>query len=75
MSPQTEKLLAEVLRLPLEDREFFATHLLESLDDEFADEEVWSAEIKRRVDDILAGKTQTIPWSEVRQRLLDYKGE
>ncbi|WP_254511971.1 addiction module protein [Anatilimnocola floriformis] len=75
MSPQTEKLLEEVLRLPLEERELFASHLLESLDDEFADEAAWSAEIKRRVDDITAGKTQTTPWSEVRQRMLDYKGE
>ena len=75
MSPQTEKLLEEVLRLPLKEREFFASHLLESLDDEFADEAAWSAEIKRRVDGIISGKTQTIPWQEVRQQMLDDKGE
>ena len=32
-------------------------------------EEAWATEIKRRVDDIRSGKTQMIPYEEVRRRL------
>lgn len=75
MSPQTERLLEELLRLPLEERELLTSHLLESLDDEFADEASWAAEIKRRVDEVVSGKAKMIPWEQVRQNMLDYKGE
>lgn len=32
-------------------------------------EEAWTAEIKRRVDDALSGKSATRPWSEVRDEI------
>ena len=34
-------------------------------------EAAWSDEIKRRVADLDAGTVETIPWEEVRRRLLD----
>lgn len=36
-------------------------------DDEF--EAAWAPVMKQRLDDILAGRTKTIPWSEVKRRL------
>lgn len=75
MSPQTQKLLEEVLQLPLEDREMIASELYESIDPEFADEAAWSAEVQRRVAELKAGTVETISWEQVRQKMLDYKGE
>ena len=51
-----------------------AGSLIESLDDDAPDEhaeELWSAEIARRIADIDAGRVQLVPWSDVRQRLLE----
>ncbi len=50
-----------------------AESLLESLDDQPAEEGVeaaWSEEIKRRIEEIDSGKVQMIPYEEVRRRLL-----
>jgi putative addiction module component (TIGR02574 family) len=47
-----------------------AGSLLESLDDEPADEGVeaaWNEEIKRRIEEIDSGKVQMIPYEEVRR--------
>lgn len=51
-----------------------ADSLIESLDDDASDEqaeELWSAEIARRIAAVDAGKVQLVPWSDVRQRLFD----
>jgi putative addiction module component (TIGR02574 family) len=47
--------------------------LIESLeaDPEPDIEAAWSDEVKRRVADLDAGNVETIPWEEVRRRLLD----
>jgi putative addiction module component (TIGR02574 family) len=48
--------------------------LIESLDEGALDEraeELWSAEIARRIADIDAGRVQLVPWSDVRRRLFD----
>ena len=63
----------EVAELSEADRAALAGLLIESLHGE-PDEDVeaaWALEIERRVADLDAGRTQTIPWEEVRQRLLD----
>ena len=55
------------------DRATLAGLLIESLEGE-PDPEVeaaWAAEIERRVAELDAGTVKTIPWEEVRQRLLD----
>jgi putative addiction module component (TIGR02574 family) len=58
--------------LPEHDRATLAGLLIESLEGE-ADPDVeaaWAAEIERRVADLDSGAVKTIPWEEVRQRLL-----
>lgn len=55
------------------DRATLAGLLIESLEGE-PDPDVeaaWAAEIERRVAELDAGAVKTIPWEEVRQRLLD----
>jgi len=55
------------------DRATLAGLLIESLEAE-PDPDVeaaWAAEIERRVKEIDAGTVKTIPWEEVRQRLLN----
>lgn len=59
--------------LPERDRATLAGLLIESLESE-PDPDVeaaWAAEIERRVAELDAGNVKTIPWEEVRQRLLD----
>jgi len=77
MSPKTDKLLAEALRLPVKARAALAGRLIDSLDkdvDEDA-ELAWSAEIARRVEELNAGSVKTVPWSEARRRILGQAGE
>jgi putative addiction module component (TIGR02574 family) len=59
--------------LPEHDRAALAGLLIESLEGE-ADPDVeaaWAVEIERRIAELDAGTTKTIPWEEVRQRLID----
>jgi putative addiction module component (TIGR02574 family) len=71
MSPRAGDLLKQVLALSEKDRATLAGALIESLEttvDEGADE-AWAEEIRRRVDQLDAGAVETVPWSEVRERL------
>jgi putative addiction module component (TIGR02574 family) len=73
MTQKVSELLKKALALPPEARAALAGSLLESLDEEPADQGVeaaWSEEIKRRIEDIDSGKVQMIPYEEVRRRLL-----
>lgn len=66
-----KQLLVEALRLPESERAALAGELIESLETE-ADTDVeaaWSAEIHRRVEDLSAGRAQTVPWAEARRRI------
>jgi putative addiction module component (TIGR02574 family) len=72
MSPDVSELLKKALALPPEARAALAGSLLESLDDEPADEGVeaaWNEDIKRRIEEIDSGKVKMIPYEEVRRRL------
>ena len=72
MTQEVAELLKKALTLPPEARAALAGSLLESLDDEPADEGVeaaWDEEIKRRIEEIDSGKVQMIPYEEVRRRL------
>ena len=73
MSKDVTALFRDASELPERDRATLAGLLIESLeaDSEPDVEAAWSDEIKRRVADLEAGKVETIPWEEVRQRLLD----
>ena len=72
MSPETEKLLREALRLPPEARAALAGHLIESLDREVDEgvEAAWSAEIAQRVKDLEGGKVRPLPWAEARRQIM-----
>lgn len=66
-----DEILEDALALPAEARAAIAVSLISSLDDQ-ADqqvEELWSAEIVRRIVEIDAGRVQLVPWTEVRRRL------
>jgi putative addiction module component (TIGR02574 family) len=64
MSPQTQKLLDEVLRLPLQDREFIVAHVSETLDDDFEYTPELAAEIQRREAELDSGAEQPVPHEE-----------
>jgi putative addiction module component (TIGR02574 family) len=73
MSRTFTELWREAAELSEEERASLAGLLIESLEGE-PDPDVeaaWSAEIQRRVAEIEAGTAKTIPWEEVRQRLID----
>lgn len=75
---QTTSQLAEIMdkALALSERErgLLIDRLVESLDDEPAEEGVeaaWSDEIKTRVDDIRSGRVETIPGEQVLRELAE----
>ena len=72
LTPQVSELLQKALALSSEERGQLIDRLVESLDDEPAEEGVeaaWDEEIKRRVDDIRSGRVKTIPGEQVLRRL------
>jgi putative addiction module component (TIGR02574 family) len=74
MTPQVSELLEKALALSSEERGMLIDRLVESLDDEPAEEGVeaaWDAEIKRRVEDIRSGRVKTIPGEQVLRELAE----
>ena len=73
MAKDVTALFRDASELSERDRATLAGLLIESLESDAEPdvEEAWSAEIERRVADIDSGTVQTIPWEEVRRRLLD----
>ena len=71
MTSTAQQLLKQALALDEKDRASVAGVLIESLHGEvdLDAEEAWNVEIRRRVEELESGTVQTIPWSEVRQRL------
>ena len=63
----------EAADLSDEDRATLAGLLIESLEGEpdLGVEAAWAAEIEKRVAELDAGTVESIPWEQVRQRLLD----
>ncbi len=73
MSPKTEHVLQEALRLPPDARAAIAGSLIESLD-ETVDEDseaTWSAEIARRMKELDSNRIAGVPWPEARRRILE----
>lgn len=63
--------MQRALDLSTQDRGALIARLIDSLEDAQSEEgveEAWTAEIKRRVDDIRSGKARLIPEEEVRRR-------
>jgi putative addiction module component (TIGR02574 family) len=74
MTPQVSELLKKALSLSTQERGLLIDRLVESLDDEPAEEgaeAAWDGEIKRRVDDIRSGRVKTIPGEQVLRELAD----
>lgn len=72
LTPQASEVLEKALTLSTQERGLLIDRLMDSLDDEIADEgaeEAWAAEIKSRVDEVRAGKVEMIPGEEVLRRL------
>lgn len=70
MSPEVTDLLKRALALPVDERAALANTLFESL--EPADEAVqaaWDEEVARRIEDLKAGKSVTVPWEELHREL------
>ena len=66
-----EELLAQVLRLPREDRARLAEEVLTSLEE--SEDEVaaaWAEELDRRSRDVAEGRVQTVDWETARTRIL-----
>ena len=73
MSRTFTELWREAAELTEEERASLAGLLIESLEGE-PDPDVeaaWAAEIEKRVAELEGGTANTIPWDEVRRRLLD----
>jgi putative addiction module component (TIGR02574 family) len=74
MTPQVSELLEKALTLSTQERGVLIDRLVESLEDEPAEEGVeaaWDEEIKRRVDDIRSGRVKTIPGEQVLRELAE----
>ena len=72
MSQKVAEVLDKAMALSSHERGFLIDRLVESLDDAPPDEgvdEAWANEIKRRVDEIRAGKVKMIPGEEMHQWL------
>jgi putative addiction module component (TIGR02574 family) len=72
MSAQVLEVLDKALAPSVKERWLLIDRLVESLDDEAAEEGVeaaWADEIKRRVDDIRMGRVKTIPGEQVLREL------
>lgn len=71
MMQQALELLQKALTLPEEERTALVRSLIESLE-EVADqgaERAWDEEISRRIAELDSGRTKTVSWEEVRQRI------
>jgi putative addiction module component (TIGR02574 family) len=72
MATELRQLFREALELTDNDRATLAGLLIESLEgDTDPDvERAWAAEAERRWQEIESGKVQTIPWEEIKARLM-----
>jgi putative addiction module component (TIGR02574 family) len=74
MSTPVIELFRRASDLPESDRALLPGLLIESLEAE-PDEDVehaWLAEVERRVAELESGSVQTIPWEEVKARLMKH---
>ena len=67
MSTEPNNLLEQALALPDTDRAALAASLFRSLDTEIDPDadELWDAEIKRRLDERRSGEVELIPWDQM----------
>ncbi len=72
MATSAEELYKKALGLKERERAALAARLIESLDTEIEEgvEAAWLAEVERRMEELDSGEVQSIPWDDVRARLL-----
>lgn len=69
MSEKVEHLLEEARKLPERERAQLVADLLETLDSTLAVEAAWTAELKRRLEEIRSGRGETLDWAAARREL------
>lgn len=72
MSPDTRKILDQILAMPDGERADLAARIIDSLD-QHVDAEAqqdWADEIGRRTRENESGEVQLVPWPELRAHLL-----
>jgi putative addiction module component (TIGR02574 family) len=76
MTKAADTLYQAALQLPEHDRAELAAKLIDSIDPTTDTDwaEAWDAEIAKRIIELEAGKTKTIPWDQVRQGIVGAKG-
>jgi putative addiction module component (TIGR02574 family) len=72
MTEEANELLKKAMALPVNDRSELAGSLLDTLDETMNEdvEASWQNEIALRIKELDSGKAKTIPWTEVRSRVL-----
>ena len=72
MNTKTMSLFQRVLGLAEKDRALLLSLLLESLEDrpDIDSEAPWKVEVAKRVKELDTGKVTSLPWEEVKSRLL-----
>jgi putative addiction module component (TIGR02574 family) len=71
MTEEVNELLKKAMALPENERAELAGSLLDTLDEavDVDVEAAWQNEIALRIRELDSGKSETIPWSDVRSRL------
>jgi putative addiction module component (TIGR02574 family) len=71
MSPEGSDLLKRALALPVEERAALAHTLLDSLETPNQSvEEAWDEEVVRRIEDLKAGRSVSVPWEQLHRELM-----
>jgi putative addiction module component (TIGR02574 family) len=71
MSPDVSDLLRRALALPVDERAALANTLLDSLETtDHSVQEAWDEEVARRMEDLKAGKSVTVPWEQLHRELV-----
>ena len=70
MSQRADQLFEDAQALPAEERAVLALQLLDSVGEPEAEiERAWMDEVRRRLEDLDAGRAQLAPWQEARRRI------
>lgn len=74
MSERADRLFEDAQALPAEERAILALQLLDSVGEPESEiESAWRDEVRRRLDDIDAGRTTLAPWGEAKLRIFARK--
>jgi putative addiction module component (TIGR02574 family) len=70
MRSEIAELLKRALALPVDERAALANTLLDSLETpHHSVEEAWDKEVARRMADLKAGRSVTVPWEQLHREL------